>query len=101
MCKVLGVSCAGFYAWERRAPCGRELSAAWLTGNIRAIHAESKGTYGSRRIHAELRLEYGVRVGKKRVERLMALAGVSGFPAARAWAHDDSPGGRQDVAGSG
>jgi len=78
MCKVLGVSRAGFYAWERRAPCDRELTDAWLTEKIRAIHAKSRGTYGSRRIHAELRLEHEIRVGKKRVERLMALAGLSG-----------------------
>ena len=75
---VLGVSRAGFYAWERRAPCDRELTDAWLTEKIKAIHAKSRGTYGSRRIHAELRLEHGIRVGKKRVERLMALAGLSG-----------------------
>ena len=79
MCRVLGVSRAGFYAWERRAPCDRELSDAWLTDKIKAIHARSKGTYGSRRIHAELRLEHGIRVGKKRVERLMVLAGISGL----------------------
>ena len=53
MCKVLGVSRAGFYAWERRAPCDRELGDAWLLEKVRAIHAKSKGTYGSRRIHAE------------------------------------------------
>ena len=64
MCTVLGVSRAGFYAWERRAPCDRELGDAWLTEKIRAIHAKSKGTYGSRRIHAELRLEHSIRVGK-------------------------------------
>ena len=78
MCRVLGVSRAGFYAWERQAPCDRELTDAWLTEKIRAIHKKSRGTYGSRRIHAELRLEHGIRVGKKRVERLMALAGLSG-----------------------
>ncbi len=78
MCKVLGVSRAGFYAWERPAPCDRDLSDAWLTEKIRAIHEKPRGTYGSRRIHAELRLEHGVPVGKKRVERLMSLAGLSG-----------------------
>ena len=78
MCRVLGVSRAGFYAWECRAPCDRELNDAWLTDLIKQIHAKSKGTYGSRRIHAELRLEHGIRVGKERVERLMALAGLSG-----------------------
>lgn len=80
MCRVLGVSRAGFYAWERRAPCDRALSDAWLLEKIRAIHKKSNGTYGSRRIHAELRLEHGIQVGKKRVERLMALHGLSGSP---------------------
>ena len=83
MCRVLGVSRAGFYAWERRAPCDRALTDAWLTQKIRQIHKLSKGTYGSRRIHAELRLEHGIRVGKKRVERLMALAGLAGCPQRR------------------
>ena len=83
MCRVLGVSRAGFYAWERRAPCDRALSDAWLTEKVREIHVMSKGTYGSRRVHAELRLEHGVRVGKKRVERLMRAAGLAGEPKRR------------------
>jgi putative transposase len=78
MCRVLGVSRAGFYAWERRAPCDRALQDAWLTEKIREIHAKSKGTYGARRVNAELRLEHGIRVGRKRVERLMRAAGVEG-----------------------
>ena len=78
MCRVLGVSRAGFYAWERRASCDRALSDAWLLEKIRAIHRLSKGTYGARRLHAELRLAHGIRVGKKRVERLMARHGLSG-----------------------
>jgi transposase InsO family protein len=73
MCRVLGVSRAGFYASERRAPSDRDLADAWLTEKIREIHAESKGTYGARRVHADLRLAHDVRVGRKRVERLMAL----------------------------
>jgi putative transposase len=83
MCRVLGVSRAGFYAWERRAPSDRDLADAWLTEKIRGIHEESKGTYGARRVHAELRLAHDVRVGRKRVERLMALAGISGQPERR------------------
>jgi putative transposase len=83
MCRVLGVSRAGFYAWERRAPCDRALQDAWLLDKIRAIHATSRGTYGSRRIHAELRLAHDVRIGKKRVERLMADHGLTGDPPRR------------------
>ena len=83
MCRVLGVSRAGFYAWERRAPCDRALQDAWLLVKIRAIHAKSKQTYGSRRVHAELRLEHNIRIGRKRVERLMADHGLSGSPPPR------------------
>ena len=77
MCRVLGVSRQGFYAWERRAPCDRALHDAWLTERIRAVHVASRSTYGSPRIWAELR-EEGILVGRKRVERLMALAGLEG-----------------------
>lgn len=77
MCRVLGVSRQGFYAWERRAPCDRALNDAWLTEKIRAVNVASRGTYGSPRVWAELR-EEGILVGRKRVERLMALAGIEG-----------------------
>ncbi len=80
MSRVLGVSRAGFYAWERRVPSDRTLQNAFLLDKIRQIHKKSKQTYGSRRIHAELRLEHDIRVGKKRVERLMADHGLSGSP---------------------
>jgi putative transposase len=63
MCRVLGVSRSGFHAWERRAPCKRALTDAWLSEQIEAIHSQSRGTYGSPRIHAELRHQ-GVRVGR-------------------------------------
>jgi putative transposase len=83
MCRVLGVSRAGFYAWERRAPSDRDLADAWLLEKIREIHSESKGTYGARRVHADLRLAHGVEVNHKRVERLMARNGLSGLPGRR------------------
>ena len=81
MCRVLGVNRTSFHDWERRAPSDRALSDAWLTARIKEVHAVSDGTYGSRRIHAELRLEHGIRVGRKRVERLMRAAGISGVAA--------------------
>ncbi len=77
MCRVLCVSRAGFYAWERRAPCDRMLGDAWLLHEVRRIHSENRGLYGSPRVHAEL-VEQGVRVGRKRVERLMCEAGIEG-----------------------
>jgi len=78
MCRVLEVSRSGFHAWAAREPSVRALADAALTGRIAGIHKDSRKTYGSPRVHAELRLEYGVRVGRKRVERLMRLAGISG-----------------------
>ena len=79
MCRALGVNRTSFHDWECRAPSDRALSDAWLTEKIKQIHADSDGTYGARRIHAELRLEHGIRVGRKRVERLMKAAGISGL----------------------
>jgi putative transposase len=79
MCRMLGVSRSGFHAWRRRPPSDRELSDAWLLERICQIHSENRGVYGSPRVHAELRLAHGVRVGRKRVERLMRGAGLSGL----------------------
>jgi putative transposase len=78
MCRVLGVSRSGFHAWAVREPSTRAVADRRLTGRIAEIHEQSRKTYGSPRVHAELRLEDGVRVGRKRVERLMRLAGLSG-----------------------
>lgn len=78
-CEVLGVSTSGFYDWERRAPSDRALSDAWLTEKIKAIWSENRKVYGAPRIHAELRMAHGVKVGRKRVERLMRQAGISGL----------------------
>jgi putative transposase len=78
MCRVLGVSRSGYHAWEHRPPSDRALQDAWLTEKIRVAHKLSLGTYGERRMHAELREEHGVYVGRKRVQRLMAAAGLRG-----------------------
>ena len=78
LCRVLGVSRSGFHAWERRAPSNRALADAWLVEKIRQVHVSSRGTYGSPRVHAELRFD-GVRVGRKRVERLMRQQQLSGL----------------------
>jgi putative transposase len=79
MCRLLGVSESGYHAWMRRAPSDRALSDAWLLEKIKEIHADNRQVYGSPRIHAELRLAHDVRVGRKRVERLMRQAGISGL----------------------
>ena len=78
-CRLLGVSRSGYYDWERRAPSDRALTDAWLIEKIREIWAENRKVYGSPRIHADLRLRYGIRVARKRVERLMREAGISGL----------------------
>ena len=85
LCRVFGVSRTGFYNWERRAPSDRALSDAWLTEKIRKIHAASRGVYGAPRIHAELRLEHGLGVGRKRVARLMKAAGIAGVRPQKRW----------------
>jgi putative transposase len=77
MCRLLGVSRSGFHAWERRPPSDRALADAWLVDRITAIHRESRSTYGARRVQAALR-QQGVRVGRKRVERLMRAERLSG-----------------------
>jgi putative transposase len=80
-CGLLGVSTSGFYAWAGRAPCDRALSDAWLVEKIKQIHAENRQVYGSRRVAAELRLGDGLVVSRKRVQRLMRQAGLSGLVA--------------------
>lgn len=77
MCRVLGVSPSGYYAWLKRPASARAQRDTELTARIKAIHEGSRGTYGRPRIHAELR-EDGEGVGPKRVARLMKLQGLEG-----------------------
>jgi putative transposase len=81
--RVLEVSVSGYYAWRSRPPSARSLRHAFLTEQIRAVHAASHGTYGSRRVHAELRLGRGILVGYHAVTLLMHRAGVTGLPGSR------------------
>src|SRR3954470_18974219 len=76
-CELLGVSQSGYWAWLKRPPSDRALHDAWLLQRIHKIHAARKGRYGSPRMHAMLRRK-GIRVGEKRVARLMRLAGLQG-----------------------
>jgi len=78
MCRLLQISRSGFYAWTKRPMCERRRTELALTGKIEAIHRRSKGVYGSPPIHAELAQEHGIRVGRKRVARLMRCAGLRG-----------------------
>lgn len=77
MCRVLRVSRSGYYAWMDRSPSRRDREDAVLGGRIERIHRDSRGTYGAPRITAQLKAE-GVRVGNKRVGRLMRQAGLEG-----------------------
>lgn len=77
MCRVLGVSRSGLYAWRSRRSSTREATDTKLRWQIRSIHETSRGTYGSPRVHRGLRRD-GVRVGRKRVERLMRDEGLRG-----------------------
>jgi putative transposase len=77
LCRLLGVSRSGYYAWRERPPSARTRSNLVLTDRIRVIHEWSRGTYGAPRIHAELRYE-GVCCSRKRVARLLQAAGLQG-----------------------
>jgi transposase InsO family protein len=75
MCQVLKVSRAGYYAWSKR-PASQHLQEDQRLGlEVAAIYRQSRGRYGSPRVHAELR-ERGRRTGRKRVARLMQTAGL-------------------------
>ena len=77
MCRVLGLSRAGYYAWQRRpAESARDRSNSDLLGEIKEIHEESYGTYGSPRVFAELRVR-GHQVGENRVARVMRMNGIT------------------------
>ena len=77
MCRLLGVSRSGYYAWRTRRPSLRAQVDAVLQERIKRIHETSRGTYGRPRIHASLRLE-GTHVRGKRIARLMRLAALMG-----------------------
>lgn len=73
--RVLGVSPSGYYAWRNRPPSRRQTHDATLLSEIQRVHERSRQTYGSPRIHAELRAK-GQRCNHKRIERLMQQHGI-------------------------
>ena len=77
MCRALGVGRSGYYAWKRRPVSASSRADAQLAVKVSAAHRRNRGAYGSPRIHRELRAQ-GVRVGRKRVERLMRENGLIG-----------------------
>jgi putative transposase len=78
-CRLLGVSRSGYYEWAANVPSAHAREDAELVERIVQIHGANRGVYGSPRIHAELAMAHGVRVGRKRVERLMREAKISGM----------------------
>ena len=78
-CRVMKVSTSGFYAWRACPVSDRDWDDAILTNTIVDIHRMSRRSYGSPRVHAELRLGEDIRCSRKRVERLMRDAGIQGI----------------------
>ena len=86
MCRVLDVSSAGFYGSRSRASSARAQTDALVLGRVRDAYDTSGATYGAPRIHRQLQ-DDGVRVGKKRVARLMRSDGLVARAPRRAWTH--------------
>jgi putative transposase len=78
LCGVLGVTRGGYYAWKRRRTSKRRREDERLARLIASIFGQSHETYGAPRIQAELADEHGLKVGKKRVARLMRELGIEG-----------------------
>jgi transposase InsO family protein len=82
MCRVLGVSPSGYYAWRDRPESARSATNRALLADIRRLHGQHRGRYGSPRLHAALRAEGGT-ASRGRVERLMRRHGIRGVAARR------------------
>ncbi|MET7938395.1 IS3 family transposase [Streptomyces sp. NPDC005322] len=83
VCRVLHAAESGYYAWRDRPRSNRLVKHAWLAEAIVSIHTASRGTYGSRRVHAELGLGLRIHVSHGTVELLMQRAGLHGLPGNR------------------
>ena len=77
MCRLLDVSSSGFHAWVKRPRSQRAVGDAAMTEKIRQAHDASHGTYGAPRIAADLDAQ-GLKIGRKRIARLMRNAGLAG-----------------------
>ena len=78
-CRVLKLSRSGYYEWRDRPLSPRDLANAYLANTVVDVHAASRGSYGTPRMHAELRLGLGMRVSRKRVAGLLRLVGRAGI----------------------
>jgi len=79
-CRLLGVSRQGYYRYRKRPTSSTQLRRLWLTGLIREIHIASRGTYGYRRIHAELTIGMEIPCSSRLVSVLMTKVGIVGLP---------------------
>jgi transposase InsO family protein len=77
LCQAVGVSRSGYYAWQKRQTRQEETHLQALLEHIRRIHQMSRRTYGSPRVHAQLKAE-GFQYNRKRIARLMRLSGIVG-----------------------
>ena len=82
-CEVLGISSAAHYLAKTRPTSPTMIRREWLTGLIREVHVDSRGTYGSRRVHAELTEGRGVHVSRVLVTIQMHNAKFGGIPGSR------------------
>ena len=88
LCTALGLSVSGYYAWRSRRESPRAAANRMLLEDIRRIHVESSGAYGSPRVHAVLRRR-DRRIGRSRIERLMRLQALRARPRRRRLPKDD------------
>ena len=89
LCRTLGVSASGFYAWQTRpAPSPRQQHDDVVRQQLCVAHAASRGVYGSPRLHQALR-QAGHRISRKRVIRLMHVEGLRYEATSGAFSHDD------------
>jgi len=75
LCDVLGVSTAGYYAWRSRPESQRSVANRDLVEDIRRVHRDTSGRYGSPRVHVELKAQ-GRGASRGRIERLMRRHGI-------------------------
>jgi putative transposase len=83
VCRILAVAPSGFFGWRSRPLSDRAIRRAWLADVVTEIHIQSRGTYGYRRVRAELVDGYGQVVNKKLVQSIMAELGICGLPTRR------------------
>ena len=79
-CRVLGVSRQNYYKARRTPATPTQLPRQWLTGLRREIHVACRGSYGYRRVHAELTMAMGIKCSSRRVCVLKSQAGIYGLP---------------------